>query len=109
MLDWGRFERDLRTLQRQGIAVESLDNKPELFPDSLQIWEAWQYLHLRRQSTGFGVSAIPLTEIQAWCDLCGLSSIEDKLEMMELITAMDASWLEWARSKDTDADSGSSN
>ena len=71
--------------------------------------ELFQVLHGNRPVGGFGACPLQIADICAYLEMHGFSH-EDTLELFQLILALDAEWLDWARSKSrTDGNSGTGN
>ena len=98
---WGQNLSFLEKQEEQGESVPALDERPELNPWLQLPWQAFLDLH-RHRSVGYGASPFTLESIIAWMDLYG---VVDRIMMFELISAMDAEWLEVTRKKEKqDAD-----
>lgn len=83
---------------KTGRSPEALKNRPELFEDLTPVWNAFAGLHMTRPS-GFGPCAVPMESIRVWLDLHEIHDLDDRVEFLELIQAMDAAWLAWANEK----------
>lgn len=64
-------------------------------------WEVFCLLHVSRPTQLDGPGAIPLSEIDAYCRLTGITEAEARETVMELIRTIDEGYLELveARSK----------
>jgi hypothetical protein len=98
----------LEKLAEKGKPTPALVNRPELYPDLVRIWQGFMDLHKTRQ-IAFGPSAIPISEIIIWLDYQGITDIDERQECYELILAMDAAWLDWARTKQKERDKQNAN
>lgn len=65
---------------------------PELLPETAPYWEAWQVLSLSRPS-GFGVGAIPISEIKAYLELYQVDDLDERIRYVRLIQAADGEFL----------------
>ena len=61
-------------------------------------WNAFTQLH-RQRPCGFAPGPIPMADMQAWLDLHEIRDLDDRMELVELIAAMDAEYLAWAAKK----------
>lgn len=76
---------------------DALAAMPEPFPDLAEYLEAFRVLCASRPNSGFGISAIPLSEIQSYCSLFG---VEDRERFVYLVRAMDEAFIEKRAAKD---------
>ena len=67
-------------------------------PEDMLFWQAFHDLSPGRTLTGFGVGPIPLTEIEAYCNLHGLDR-QTSLDVMRFTRAMDAVYVEHVNAK----------
>lgn len=85
--------------QRAGRGLPTpLDEEPELLPGLEVFWNAWNSLHSMRPC-GFGPAPLPLADIAAYLELRSIRDPDLKADYLELLLAMDATWLGWARNK----------
>ncbi len=63
---------------------------PELRDDLVPYWVAFNALNLSRTMNG----TIPVSEIAAYLDLTGITDIDERLEWLHLIGAMDRAYLD---------------
>lgn len=85
--------------KQRGKMPQAIVERPELEPHELPYWDAFTTLHLSRANTGFGPGAIPLSEIVAFCDLMQIPIGEPRAQLVQTIRAMDAAFIEQARTK----------
>jgi hypothetical protein len=67
---------------------------PELYEDLEMVWQIFWQLHSCR-TYGYGPNPLAVGDIVLVFDLHNIESGE-RLEMFELIKAMDNEWLKWA-------------
>jgi len=53
-------------------------------------------LSSHRQSSGFGVSPLSISDIEAYTRLAGLESADDRFAFLEVISALDDVYLRWS-------------
>jgi len=74
---------------------KSLRNRPVLDQFESPYWFAYQELAGSRQFTPGGAADIPYTQKVAWLDENGIDDQDDRNDYMQIITAIDASYLEY--------------
>lgn len=79
-------------LEEKGEDIPALRNKPELEDYLRPYWEAFYVLTHSRQ-VGFGIGAIPLSEIDAYLRLYGIDDPEERDELVFFIREMDMEFL----------------
>ena len=94
-MEWGPHEAELERYRRAGIRVAALESKPDLYDDLRPLWQAFWQLSRCRPS-GWGPSAIPVSEIVAYLDLRHITDPDTRVEWADLIAVMDNEWLRWA-------------
>ena len=62
---------------------------PELLPGAQSLWEAWEALSWSR-AVGFGVGAIPVSEVLAYCELLQIRSLWQRERLLRTIQRLDA-------------------
>ena len=72
--------------------MKSLESRPELDEGVILFWNAFQMLSPSR-SVGMGVGCIPLSEILAFCDMADVRGVDERIEFVRVIQAMDAVFL----------------
>ena len=90
-MEWGEHVRQLEKIAKNGKRVLAIENRPELYSDLIQVWQAFNQLHSGRQS-GFGANPLCTTDIVSLMSLYGI----DDTGFYELILAMDNEWCKWA-------------
>ena len=75
-----------------------IESEPDLPVNLLWIWKAFWTLHSSRPG-GFGPSAIPMTEIKAYCEMFFIDSFAERNLFTHCIQCMDAEWLKWAQAR----------
>lgn len=74
-----------------------MENRPELYPDLVPVWEAFVLLSPSR-SMGWGAGAIPLSEIKAYCEMFDIEG-DDREELLILLRALDDEYLKSTNEK----------
>lgn len=87
----------LKTLQSDGVAVKTLDDSPQLYPDSVPYMNAFQALGARRWYGEIGPQPIPISEIVCWMDFSGIVGIHERDVYMDTIVTLDNLFLDFAR------------
>jgi len=77
------------------------DNRPELYEDLIEVWEAFQDLSACR-TCGFGPNPIAWDQMYAWLRVHEVNDVEVRKDFCRLIMAMDRVFLEHA-SKDAES------
>jgi len=67
---------------------------PELEPRLVFYWNAFWTLHSSRQAGFGGAMPIQISEIAAYCGLCGFDDPIIRHDLMTMVMAMDAEWLD---------------
>ncbi len=57
-------------------------------------WEAFNELSHSRPSSFNGVASIPVSEIEAYCRVCGFDGVELRHQLLSLVQALDAKYIE---------------
>ena len=87
----------MRFLQRRkakGRPVPALDRQPTLCFGAEEVWGIFNVLSRTRMSSGYGPQPIQLRELLACCDLFGVQSTAERRDLVRLIQALDAAYLE---------------
>jgi len=102
MLEWGKPEiiALFKRREERGERSPSWDNRPRLWADSLLPMHMFQVLHGNRAVNGFGACPLQIADITALLGMYDFDS-ETRIELFQLVLALDAEWLDWARSKST--------
>lgn len=85
-----------------GISVETpvapLIDKPQLDEIEQYYWRVFSELSATR-ATNFGVTAISISEIFAYCQLFYIEDISERSDLIYIITKMDSEFLEYFNKK----------
>jgi len=73
--------------------VPALENMPELYFDAVPFWIAFTQLSSSRQ-TGFGIGAIPYSEITNWLNENNIFRFEEREEYRRFINVIDGYYVE---------------
>lgn len=72
-----------------------LDSQPFLFGLAKYYWDIFQLLNSKRKITSNGIpQAIEITEINSYCLMFEVSSVEEKEDLLFYISSLDAKFLE---------------
>lgn len=82
----------------KGKSVPALESQPEVHPDLVETWQAFQDLSNSR-TVGFCVNPIQVSEIEAWLRIYGITEVENRVECYRLIKSLDSIWLTWSKQK----------
>lgn len=74
-----------------------MENRPELYPDLVPVWEAFVLLSPSR-NMGWGAGAIPLTEVRAYCEMFEIEP-EEREDLLYLLRALDEEYLKSTNEK----------
>jgi hypothetical protein len=85
----------LEKLESKGRVVAALDARPEIFEDLLPAWEAFSVLHAARGNGYSGPQAITIADYVAYVQLVEVESLDDQLEMLRLVQALDGAYMKW--------------
>ena len=88
----------------EGKPTPALENRPELYPDLVPVWEAFVLLSPSR-NVGWGAGAIPLSEVRAYCEMFEIPP-EDREELLYLLRALDEEYLKLTGEKSKPKRSG---
>lgn len=94
-LAWVPHLEFLESLQRQGIEVQALDERPYLFSDLTMVWECFREVNRARQVGLSNVNPLTISEIRSWLEANSVSS-DELPEMLSLVQDMDYEWRIWA-------------
>jgi hypothetical protein len=97
-LQWGQFEDFLLSKAKKGETVKALDDRPELFPDLVCYWKAFNELHKARPVAA-APTPIPIPDILAWLTIFDIRGAEARQDYYHFISVLDSAWLKWARKK----------
>lgn len=77
-------------MQRRGLEVSALRNRPTLQPEYSWLYEAYLALSRSRQVGGMGGYYIPLTEFQAYCEMFCIEDTGQIHMLLNVVGAVDA-------------------
>lgn len=77
----------------------ALQNKPELSQFEQPLFEAFTILGNSRNWTMAGPSHIPVSEIKAYCDLYGITDLNEIFDFVKIIQRLDSEYLKMMRDK----------
>lgn len=84
-------------MAKRGKAPPPLLSRPRLQKGDFDYLSAWQLLDEGRPSGMAGPGAISISEIEAYCNLMGIASRNERLKYLRLIRRLDRVYLEtWA-------------
>ena len=89
----------LISYERTGIVPPALASRPVLTPEVAYFIECFGLLNAHRQSSGFGVSPLPLADIVAVSGPLGFRTSDEFLFFAEIISALDREFLDYADEK----------
>jgi hypothetical protein len=81
-----------------GMTPEALLKRPLLRRDCEGYYEAFIHLDLARDSNGYGVNAIRLSEIVAYLSVTGIRG-EEREKVMRMVQTMDQEYLKYQAEK----------
>lgn len=79
-----------RTEATENSTIKALENKPQLAPTLVFVWNMFSELSGVRQSSGFGVSAITLESMTIYLDLHEIVDVDVRKDVIGLVLRMDA-------------------
>lgn len=83
------------------LSESGLEDGPELEPESIEFWDAFNLLSSCRPVGMSSVAPIPVAEVLAYCQL---HEVVDGPEMHRMIRAMDSAYLDWQNKEAKKAD-----
>jgi len=98
-LRWGAHVKAFEAqAKKTGVVPNPLKSRPHLLNKDAVYYHAFTTLSQARPSAGMGGrSAIPVSEVLAFCQLVGIASREERLKYLSLIQELDQICLEhWA-------------
>lgn len=90
---------------REGRGVDPYSTRPDLDPGLAHVWQGFWQLSAGRMSGDLGVQPIRTEAIAAWLEIHGHRGLAERAELLELILALDADFMAWARGRAADAHS----
>ena len=97
-MQWGASLSALEDRALKGHRIGALDGRPEVEDHNLFYWNAFSLLTGSRDA-GFSLGCIPLSEIEAFCRLARIEDVEERMEFVHIIQAMDREFVEFHRKK----------
>ena len=83
---------------KKGLSTPAIDDRPEIYEDLIEAWQAFQELNQSRQ-VGLSANPILVSEIKAWLELHNINDLDERLELHKLIRILDQTWLSWVQAK----------
>lgn len=111
MLEWqlknykmfGRLEQ-FKKMKEAGMSVPFLDDVPTVNPRFGWLMDSYHILAGQRQVTDQGLMPIPISEIAAYAKYVGITDEVDRLDLLHIITKLDAVALSYAAEARAEAD-----
>lgn len=101
MLDWqlqhGAGMAAYEAAEKRGLPVKALENQPELYPDLVPYWLAFQELNMTRR-VGWQAEALSFTDVLSWLLLADVDQ-EEWSEYKRWISFLDGIWMAWSRNR----------
>lgn len=99
MLQWQhdhkeKLEGYRKYREATGEDAHDVQAAPKIDQFTADIWEAWRLLTGSRQYTMGGPAPIAISEIKAYADYLEIKDSDDRDRLLQLISSMDAKWLE---------------
>ena len=85
----------------KGQRVRALEDRPLLWPEVQEYWDAFHDLHRSRDTGGMQATPLRVSDIIAYFDILGICEAEDREDFFRLVRALDDSWLTWMRTRRT--------
>jgi hypothetical protein len=99
-LTWGSHREFLEGIVREtGTTPAALSSRPVLFEDLYFYWKSFWLLSASRSWTFGGPAGITVSDIKSYLDVVGIRSAETRVEFLEIVSALDARWVELVRSR----------
>ncbi len=94
-MQWAQFKERLRTVDPE---AKVLKEEPVLSYVESYYMKVFSDLNSSRQS-GMGVGPIPLSEIRAYCDMFGITDLNERADLLFIIQQMDEEFMNYCNSK----------
>lgn len=94
-MQWAQFKERLRTVDPE---AKALKEEPVLSYVESYYMKVFSDLNSSRQS-GMGVGPIPLSEIRAYCDMFGITDLNERADLLFIIQQMDEEFMNYCNSK----------
>lgn len=90
-----------KVAKQQGKQFASLVDAPNLSLTEHFFFDAFKVLTNSRMQTGFGMAPIMLTEMLAFADVQGLTTMDERQEFIGYMRALDGAYLKHVNAKDS--------
>jgi hypothetical protein len=97
-LENGSKIEDLEKLAASGKKIKTLEQRPQVLKDLQDVWQAFIDLSSSRQ-IGFEENPILISEIEAWLNIQGISSLEVRKEYFRIVKTLDSIRMGWIRKR----------
>lgn len=101
MLEWqlkhGPGMAAYELAEKRGKVVKALEDQPELYPDLIPFWLAFQALNMTRR-VGWQAEALSFTDILSWLVLHEVEQ-EEWFDYKRWVTFLDGIWMVWSRNR----------
>jgi hypothetical protein len=94
-LQWAQFKERLRTVDPE---AQALKDEPVLNYAESHYMRVFTDLS-RSRPVGMGVSAIPISEIKAYCEMFGITDLNERADLLHIIQQMDEEFMNYCNSK----------
>lgn len=94
-MQWAQFKERLRTVDPE---AKALKDEPVLNYAESHYMRVFTDLS-RSRPVGMGVSAIPISEIKAYCDMFGITDLNERADLLFIIQQMDEEFMNYCNSK----------
>jgi hypothetical protein len=94
-LQWAQFKERLRTVDPE---AKALKDEPVLNYAESHYMRVFTDLS-RSRPVGMGVSAIPISEIKAYCEMFGITDLNERADLLFIIQQMDEEFMNYCNSK----------
>lgn len=94
-MQWAQFKERLRTVDPE---AKALKDEPVLNYAESHYMRVFTDLS-RSRPVGMGVSAIPISEIKAYCEMFGITDPNERADLLFIIQQMDEEFMNYCNSK----------
>mgnify|MGYP006943754696 CR=1 FL=1 len=94
-MQWAQFKERLRTVDPE---AKALKEEPLLNYAESHYMRVFTDLS-RSRPVGMGVSAIPISEIKAYCEMFGITDLNERADLLFIIQQMDEEFMNYCNSK----------
>ena len=95
-LQWGQHTEFLAKQAGKGKVLKALEDEPDLFPENVLAWNAFQDLHEQRQPGFAGPCPLTYSDIHAWIQLNGVHEPPEMETLSRRLRLLDRTWMKWA-------------